>query len=301
MASIYGSTSGYLGRLAAILGRWDEALEHMKDDAEILTRLGARMWIAANLQYTAEILIRRGAPGDVERAVELLNRSIELARRHDCEIVVARALSLKLELQGVASRSTGGGGTIHTVHASVQSRRPDISLHAGSGGMVTIVFSDMEGFTAMTERLGDHAAHEVIRRHNAVVREQTSAHGGAEVELQGDGFLLAFGDAAAAVRCAVAIQRAFDAQNQSGEFDEPIRVRIGLHTGQAIRDKDRFFGRTVILAARIADQAKGGTVLASADVKSRIDARDEFSFAGRRLVDLKGISGAQEVFEVAWA
>ena len=68
----------------------------------------------------------------------------------------------------------------------------------------------------------------VIREHNAVVRAQLSAHGGHEVELQGDGFLLAFDDPERALRCAVAIQRAFDERNRSAE---PIRVRIGLHAG----------------------------------------------------------------------
>src|SRR4029077_15658304 len=93
--------------------------------------------------------------------------------------------------------------SIDTVVLAVQRGKPDLRRHAAADGQVTIVFSDMEGFTEMTERLGDLRAHKVIRDHNAIVREQVKAHGGVEVELQGDGFLLAFPRAADALGCAI--------------------------------------------------------------------------------------------------
>ena len=98
----------------------------------------------------------------------------------------------------------------------------------------------------------------MIRRHNQIVREQVAAHAGYEVELQGDGFLLAFGSARSALLCSIAIQRSFlvDAENHP---EQPIRVRIGLHTGEVLRDADKFFGLTVIMAARIASQAGCGS------------------------------------------
>jgi class 3 adenylate cyclase len=80
---------------------------------------------------------------------------------------------------------------------------------------VTLLFSDMEGFSAMTERLGDLRAREVIRRHNAIVRRELEANTGYEVELQGDGFLLAFASARKALHCAIAIQRALAADGRA--------------------------------------------------------------------------------------
>jgi class 3 adenylate cyclase len=123
-----------------------------------------------------------------------------------------------------------------------------------------------------------------------------AAHGGVEVELQGDGFLLAFARAHDALSCAIAIQRAFAADRLA----PPIRVRIGLHTGEAIRDADRFFGRTVILAARIAAQARGGEILASGAVRELLGDSGEFRFEGERDVALKGLAGTHRVFRVAW-
>jgi class 3 adenylate cyclase len=151
----------------------------------------------------------------------------------------------------------------------------------------------------MTERLGDLRAREVIRRHNRIVRQQLSAHGGYEVELQGDGFLLAFGSARQGLLCALAIQRALGADEQAHP-DEPIRVRIGVHTGEALRDADRFFGKTVILAARIAAQAQGGEVMASSLVRELVASAGDLRFGAAREVELKGLSQPQRIHPVEW-
>jgi class 3 adenylate cyclase len=139
----------------------------------------------------------------------------------------------------------------------------------------------------------------VIRAHNAIVREQTSAHGGYEVELQGDGFLLAFSSRRAALLCAIAIQRAFAAYTESHP-EEPIRVRIGLHTGEVLKDADKFFGKTVILAARIAAQARGGEILASSRLKVLTESAGGLRFGKAREVTLKGISETQQLHAVEW-
>ena len=174
------------------------------------------------------------------------------------------------------------------------------SAHAAPDGTVTLLFSDMEGFTAMTERLGDLRARDVIRTHNQIVREQLNAHGGYEVELQGDGFLLAFGSARQGLLCAVAIQRAFAAHNVREARGEPIRVRIGVHTGEALKDADKFFGRSVILAARIADQATGGEILASSIVRELTASTGDLNFGAEREVALKGISATQRLVVVEY-
>ena len=153
--------------------------------------------------------------------------------------------------------------------------------------------------TAMTERLGDLRARDVIRQHNTVVREQLTAHGGYEVELQGDGFLLAFGSGRQAVLCAVAIQRAFAEHNASGA-EEVIRVRIGLHTGEALRDADKFFGKTVILAARIANEANGGEIVVSSLLKQLTESTGDLVFGEQRAVQPKGIAGTVDVYSVEW-
>lgn len=189
--------------------------------------------------------------------------------------------------------------SIDAMIAAVELRKPDFGAATSADGTVTIAFSDMEGFTAMTQRLGDAAAHEVIKDHNQIVRKALKRHGGQEVELQGDGFLLAFPDTAQAVRCAIAIQQAC-AAHSARDGEEPIRVRIGLHRGTPIQEGDRFFGITVILAARIASQASGAQVLVSQDVHDAVVALDEFRFDVAREAELKGLSGRHRMHPLIW-
>ena len=83
------------------------------------------------------------------------------------------------------------------------------------------------------------------------------AHEGYEVKSEGDGFMVAFQSAAKAVACAAAVQKAMSERNESAE--EPVKVRMGLHAGEVIKEDEDFFGRNVIMAARVASQAKGGS------------------------------------------
>jgi class 3 adenylate cyclase len=167
-------------------------------------------------------------------------------------------------------------------------------------GTVTICFSDIEGYTSMNERLGDMRAQEVLRDHYRLVREELLQHRGFEVKVHGDGFMFAFDSAARALRCAQAIQRAQTAWSEEHP-ETPIRVRIGLHTGEAIRgDDDDFLGSTVNLASRIATAARGGEILVSALLKELCASTGEFEFDRGQEIELKGLSQPHKVFSVSW-
>ena len=98
---------------------------------------------------------------------------------------------------------------------------------------------------------------------------------------------------------ATAIQRAFAAYN--AEHPEvPLRVRIGLHTGEALKDADKFFGKTVILASRIADQARGGEILISSLLKELTSSTGDLRFGASREVQRKGLREAQTLYPVEW-
>src|SRR4051794_3125328 len=186
--------------------------------------------------------------------------------------------------------------SIDEVAESVAAERPPLQHGTAPDGTTTVLFSDIEGFTAMNDRLGDRQAFEVLKGHNEVVRQQLEAFGGFEVKAQGDGFMVAFSSARQAVLCAIAIQKALDAQS-----GEPVRVRMGLHTGEAIKDADDFFGRNVIFAARIADEAEGGEILVSSLVKELTESSGDFEFENGREVALKGLSGTGKVYSVGWS
>jgi class 3 adenylate cyclase len=167
-----------------------------------------------------------------------------------------------------------------------------------AGGFCTILFTDVEGSTALTERLGDAKARAVLRNHERIVREALRAHGGAEVKAMGDGFMASFSSATRALECAIAMQRAF-ATHDDEHPETPIRVRIGLNAGEPIAEDEDLFGTAVILAARIAAQAQGGEILAS-DVVRQLVAGKGFLFADRGEVALRGFEGPVRLYEVRW-
>jgi class 3 adenylate cyclase len=160
-----------------------------------------------------------------------------------------------------------------------------------------ILFTDIEGSTALTEALGDRRWLEVLREHNAIVREQVEAARGFEVKSVGDGFMVVFGRTESAVQCSVAVQRALSAYNAASGGPE-IRVRMGIHAGDSLRDEDDFFGREVVVAARIAAQARGGEILVSESVRDELG--PDLELAPPRVVKLKGLRGTQRVHPVAW-
>jgi class 3 adenylate cyclase len=320
------------------MSRWDEAAQHFEDAIEMNLKMGARPFLARCQQEYAGMLLARDKAGDPstslragrEKGLQLLNQALEIAQELGMKVVVERALKLKLEAQGISLSDLGS--SIDTVAREVLADQPDLKPHAAPDGTVTIMFSDIEGSTAMTERLGDQRWMEVLREHNAIVREQVKAHGGFEVKSEGDGFMVAFGSARRALESAIAIQRAFAGERGVGarrrddgterqdvadddrvidsatgseasplqRSETEIRVRIGLHTGEAIKEGEDFFGKNVILAARIAAQARGGEVLVSSLLKALVDSAGDIAFGETRAVELKGLFGTHEIHEVKW-
>ena len=301
-ALYYGSADRPLGLLATTMERWDQAEQHFRKALDMETRMGARPWLAWTQRHYAWMLVARDAEGDHEKALELLAQSLDTAQELGMKLLVESALALKLQAQGIDPSATQT--SIDAVAAAVYVDKPDLPPAAvAPDGTVTILFSDIEGSTAITERLGDQRWLELLREHNAIVREQVAAHEGFEVKAEGDGFMLAFQSARNALQCAADIQRAFAERSESAE--EPIRVRIGLHTGEAIKEADPdgqadFFGKNVILAARIAGQAKGGEILVSSLLKELTESAGDIAFGDGREVELKGLSGQHHVFEVVW-
>lgn len=159
-----------------------------------------------------------------------------------------------------------------------------------------IMFTDIVDSTGMTARLGDVRAVEMVRAHDSLVRRALKDCGGREVKHTGDGVMASFDSAAAAVDCARAIQRAFDAFNLASR--EPLRVRIGLHAGEPVEDSNDLFGATIQMAARICQEAAPDSILISADLRRLLPDRFALSEVGPRR--LKGFAEAAVLHEVAW-
>jgi class 3 adenylate cyclase len=161
-------------------------------------------------------------------------------------------------------------------------------------GSVTIVFTDLEGSTILMESLGEERWLELLKWHDAIVKQKTAVFGGTVVKGQGDGFMLAFPAAGSAAACASAIQRTLS----EGWFGVPVHARVGLHTGNAKAEGGDFFGRTVVVAARISSTANGGEILLSQASQEELEGA--FPLNGPRSTTLKGLSGMYAVFELNW-
>jgi len=179
-------------------------------------------------------------------------------------------------------------------------RDPRTEPNEGTDSTVTILFSDLVDYSGITERLGDRSAQGLITEHHRIVRSLLAGHGGREVKVQGDGLMASFGGVARALRCAVAMQRSFR-EHTLAHPDQPIRVHIGLHTGEAMEVDDDFFGHTVIVASRIAGIAVPDEILVSSLSAQLVAGTGEFHFGEQREVALKGLSRPHTVAALIWA
>jgi class 3 adenylate cyclase len=166
-------------------------------------------------------------------------------------------------------------------------------------GTVTILFSDMVDYAGMTERLGDQASRQLLHEHHLIVREHIDRHAGREVKVQGDGFMVAFGSVARALRCAMEIQRGF-ASYSAAHPDQPMQVHMGVHTGEAFEEDDDFLGHTVIVASRLAGVAGAGEILVSSLSEQLVQSSGEFTFTAHREATLKGMTRAQQAATLDW-
>ncbi len=175
---------------------------------------------------------------------------------------------------------------------------PRAAPAAAGGTLATILFTDIEDSTALTQRLGDAGAQEMLRAHNAIVRDALRAHGGTEIKHTGDGIMASFPSASRALECAVAIQRDMEGSGVQ-DRDSDVRVRIGLNAGEPVAEGSDLFGTAVQLARRICDQADGGAILVS-DVVRQLAAGKGFLFADRGTTALKGFEDPVRMYEVRW-
>jgi class 3 adenylate cyclase len=164
-------------------------------------------------------------------------------------------------------------------------------------GLRAVMFTDIVGSTEMTARLGDSAALELVRAHDALVRRALDAYGGREVKHTGDGIMASFDKVANAVRAGADIQRRFAAYN--AEASESLSVRIGIHAGEPVEDHNDLFGATVQLASRLCSEAEVNGVVVSGLVRELSD-EDAARFVALGERRLKGFAEATPVFRFEW-
>jgi class 3 adenylate cyclase len=160
----------------------------------------------------------------------------------------------------------------------------------------TILFTDLEGSTAILESVGQSAFMVLLTQHDLIIRRALVASHGREVKHTGDGIMASFDDVRQALECAATIQDGFDERTASGSTPE-LRVRIGLAAGEPVDHNDDMFGSTVNLASRLCDAAQPGQILVSQLVRDLgVERGFTFRDAGERV--LKGFPVPVAVFEL---
>jgi predicted ATPase/DNA-binding SARP family transcriptional activator len=192
------------------------------------------------------------------------------------------------------------GPEVRDLERAILNQDPALDHAAGGlpAGDVTFVFTDIEGSTALFERLGDRYL-PILEDHRRIIRDAIRREGGAEVRVEGDGFFLAFSDAAAAVRACVAAQAAL--QSFAWPAGNEPKVRMGMHCGVAQPMAGDYIALAVHQAARVAAAAHGGQVLLSSAAKAAASAAfdDTVIVTDVGVHQLRDFAEPQHLFQVA--
>ena len=303
------------------LSNWDLAAQVFGDmslrkqypeEGELAARV---MRESINAETMAEWLKQTYSTDDVSALLPQVNtRTLVLHRREDA--LVPFALGRKLAaglpnaqfvpLEGTAY-SFVVGDTQPILNAVTtfleEGRRPRGRVASKETGLVTVMFTDMESSTALTQRLGDTKAHDVRRTHNTIVRDALKSHGGSEIKHTGDGIMASFSTASSALECSIAIQIGV-ASHKEEHPDSPLGVYIGLNAGEPIAEDDPggrvdLFGTSIDLAARICDHAAPGQIVAS-NVVRELAAGKQFLFADLGETELRGFEDPVRLYELRW-
>jgi class 3 adenylate cyclase len=163
---------------------------------------------------------------------------------------------------------------------------------------VAILFTDIVGSTELSQRVSAEVADEVRRGHFSILRQAITETGGTEVKNLGDGLMVVFGSASAALGCAVAMQQGVDQENRSGA--EAVGLRVGLSVGEASNEDGDYFGDPVVEAARLCARCESGQVLATDFVRAMAGRRSRHECRPLGELALNGIPDPIEAVEVSW-
>ena len=163
---------------------------------------------------------------------------------------------------------------------------------------VAMLFTDVVGSTELSQRLSSEAADEVRRGHFSILRQALAEAGGTEVKNLGDGLMVVFGSASAALACAVAMQQGVERDNRDREHS--VGLRVGLSGGEVSQENDDYFGDPVVEASRLCATCGSGQILAADIVRAMAGRRSRHQCRSLGDLTLKGLPDPVETVEVLW-
>ena len=162
---------------------------------------------------------------------------------------------------------------------------------------VAILFTDIVGSTELSQRVSAQLADEIRRQHFSILRRAITESGGTEVTNLGDGLMVVFRSASAALGCAVAMQQGVEQGNRAGT--EPVGLRVGLSVGEASNEDGDYFGDPVVEASRLIARCVRGQILATDIVRATAGRRSRHHCRSIGELTLKGLPDPIETVEVS--
>ena len=199
--------------------------------------------------------------------------------------VVQRFLERSVEQRPSALAAIG----LNAIQALSWSSEDKVPGKGTTTSRLTVVFTDLEGFTRYTDHHGDEAASALLVEHHRIVGPLIRGRGGRTVKRLGDGLLLCFPEPEAAVKAMLELVDAAPA---------PLRLRAGGHLGEVVVTRDDLIGHVVNLSARVAESAKGGEVLVTTDVRDAVGELRGVRFGRARRRTFKGVNDVVRVCPV---
>jgi class 3 adenylate cyclase len=287
---------------------WAERLMPYGGTRENIERLARGLRLAATSDVVQRQIEIRKNRGDLTHLLANVSVPTLVIHRRGDQVPFAAGRELASKIPGARFFPLEGNNHLPATHEeAMELVTPVIDFLMQSGDRrqfrstdemvpVTLMFTDIEGSTLLTQRLGDEAAQRLLREHNETVRGALDSYNGKEIKHTGDGIMASFFSASRALGCALQIQHKFDARNAANPEDA-VRVRIGLNAGEPIVEGADFFGTSVQLARRICDRAEPGQVLVS-DVLRQLVAGKGFAFEHLGAEMLKGFEEPVALYRV---
>jgi class 3 adenylate cyclase len=202
----------------------------------------------------------------------------------------ARKLSVQPQIQLTS---------IDVIASALEPIIPTLGKISSPDGAVTLMLSDIADASNVAEQLGPERWERLLADHRLLVEQLVSRHDGQVMRFERDGFLASFNSTHAGLHAAVELQRTFT--GPAGDAGGPaIQVRAGLHSGFVIANPEQLLGRNVVLASRIAGQARAGEILVSSNVKQYTETDPSFRFEVHGEYHFKGLHGEHTVYAVRW-
>jgi class 3 adenylate cyclase len=216
-------------------------------------------------------------------------RRAQILSRYDAVQAVMYRLDVEPQTQPTS---------IDVIASALEPGIPEFGRLSSPDGAITLMLSDIADASILADHLGPERWEQLLRDHHTLVEHVIAHHDGELVKFERDGFFASFNSAHSGLHAAVELQQTFT--GPADDDDRAVALRIGLHSGFVIANPDQPLGRNVVLASRIAAQAKDAEILVSSMLKQYTEKDPSFRFEPRGEYHFKGVLGEHAVYAVGW-